>query len=129
MSEQQAQQLMNQMQMLETYYTQLLQRENSLVNVFHEAQSSVETIKNIENVLKVFSPNFQFDYTYFEEIFNLVYNSERRLGEIIKIFSFLAIFLACLGLFGLASLMANQRTKEFCIRKVVGVIAIETGCP
>ena len=47
MSEEQAQQLMNQMQMLENYYTQLSQRENSLANVFQEAQSSVEVIKNI----------------------------------------------------------------------------------
>jgi len=47
MSEEQAQQLMNQMQMLENYYAQLSQRENSLANAFQEAQSSVEVIKNI----------------------------------------------------------------------------------
>jgi len=48
MSEEQAQQLMYQMQMLESFYNEILQKENSLVNVFHEASTSVESIKNIQ---------------------------------------------------------------------------------
>ncbi len=55
-----------------------------------------------------------------DENFDALYHSEERLSQIITFFSFVAIFIACLGLFGLASYTAEQRTKEIGIRKVLG---------
>lgn len=65
-------------------------------------------------------PGQPFDYTFMEEDFAAVYSAEDRIGQIFSVFTFLAIFIACLGLFGLATFTAEQRTKEVGIRKVLG---------
>ena len=61
-----------------------------------------------------------FEYSFFDEDFNSLYREEERLGKIFTFFTALAIFIACLGIFGLAAFNAEQRTKEIGIRKVVG---------
>jgi putative ABC transport system permease protein len=61
-----------------------------------------------------------FSYTFMDESFTSVYHAETRIGSIFSVFTFLAIFIACLGLFGLATFSAEQRTKEIGIRKVIG---------
>ena len=66
------------------------------------------------------SPTMPFNYTFLDESFNEMYQSEQRVGKIAIIFSTLAILIACLGLFGLATFIAEQRTKEIGIRKVLG---------
>jgi putative ABC transport system permease protein len=65
-------------------------------------------------------PNRTFDHTFFEYNINTLYKSEDRLSEVVRSFTVLAIIIACLGLFGLASFTAEQRTKEIGIRKVLG---------
>ena len=65
-------------------------------------------------------PNFPFDYSFLVEDFEYYYRSEERMMDLLKYFSILAVFIACLGLFGLASFTAEQRTKEIGIRKVLG---------
>jgi putative ABC transport system permease protein len=65
-------------------------------------------------------PTRTFDYTFLEENIDKLYKPENRLSEIVKAFTILAIITACLGLFGLASFTAQQRTKEIGIRKVMG---------
>ncbi|MEZ5043409.1 MAG: ABC transporter permease [Saprospiraceae bacterium] len=65
-------------------------------------------------------PGQPFDYNFMDEEFATVYESETRIGQIFSVFTFLAIFIACLGLFGLATFTAEQRTKEVGIRKVIG---------
>lgn len=65
-------------------------------------------------------PGFPFDYEFINEDFELMYRVEQRMGSVLKYFSFLAVFIACLGLFGLASFAAEQRTREIGIRKVLG---------
>ncbi|MBC7777585.1 MAG: ABC transporter permease [Phycisphaerae bacterium] len=67
-----------------------------------------------------FNPDFPFDYTFLDEDFGRLYESEQRQGSLYLVFSGLAIFIACLGLFGLAAFAAHQRTKEIGIRKVLG---------
>jgi putative ABC transport system permease protein len=62
----------------------------------------------------------EFDYFFVDEAFDSLYRSEERLSQIIAVFAFMAIFVACLGLFGLASFGAEQRTKEIGVRKVLG---------
>ncbi|MEO6731409.1 MAG: ABC transporter permease [Ferruginibacter sp.] len=61
-----------------------------------------------------------FSYSFLDERFNASYKSEQKIGEILAIFAGLTIFVACLGLFGLATFTAEQRTKEIGIRKVLG---------
>lgn len=65
-------------------------------------------------------PSMSFDYFFQDEAFNRQYREEQRLGELFMLFSVLAIAIACLGLFGLVSFAAAQRTKEIGIRKVLG---------
>ena len=66
------------------------------------------------------SPEFPFDYSFLDESFNRLYLAEQRLGTLFGAFTVLAIIIACLGLLGLASFMAEKRTKEIGIRKVLG---------
>jgi len=67
-----------------------------------------------------FSPAFPFEYSFLDEDFDRLYRADEKVGRIIGIFSILAILVACLGLFGLASYATEQRTKEIGIRKVLG---------
>lgn len=65
-------------------------------------------------------PNNPLDYFVLDQFFNRQYESDRQFGQIFTLFTLLAIFIACLGLFGLSSFMTTQRTKEIGIRKVLG---------
>ena len=77
-------------------------------------------IAEIEKVFNTFVPSRPFDYFFLDERINLLYSAEDSLGKVASVFSVMAIFVACLGLFGLSSFTAEQRTKEIGIRKVVG---------
>ena len=66
------------------------------------------------------APSKPFDYTFMDEDFNKLYTTEQRTGQIFITFALLAILIACLGLFGLVTYAAQQRTKEIGIRKVLG---------
>ena len=79
-----------------------------------------ETIGRIEEVWRDVDPRFPLDYTFLDEDFDALYRTDHQLGEIFAVFAFLAIFVACLGLLGLASFSIQQRTREIGIRKVVG---------
>ncbi len=79
-----------------------------------------ETLAFLREKWTKFSPLFPFEYSFLDEDFNKLYKAEENVGRIIGIFSSLAIFVACLGLFGLAAFTAEQRTKEIGIRKVLG---------
>jgi len=79
-----------------------------------------ETIANIKKTVNKFDPNFIFSFSFLDEEFNRQYRNEERLGNIFNYFTFLAIFVSCLGLFGLASFTAEQKTKEIAVRKILG---------
>ena len=79
--------------------------------------SSIETIKNTWAKI---NPNYPLEYHFLDEEFDRVYRTEERLGIILKYFSLIAILISCLGLFGLAAFMAEQRVKEIGVRKVLG---------
>jgi putative ABC transport system permease protein len=79
-----------------------------------------DTIRYIEKTLKQIDPMLPFDYTFLDESFDRKYKAEEKLNKIFTYFTILAIFIACLGLFGLASFTAEQRTKEIGIRKALG---------
>jgi putative ABC transport system permease protein len=78
------------------------------------------TLSYIEKTWNSFERERRFEYFFVDENFDALYNSEERLSQIITFFAFIAIFVACLGLFGLASYTAEQSTKEIGIRKVLG---------
>ena len=61
-----------------------------------------------------------FTYSFMDDLYNKTYSAEQKTGSILNIFSILTIFVACLGLFGLVTYTAEQRTKEIGIRKVLG---------
>jgi putative ABC transport system permease protein len=79
-----------------------------------------KTIGLLEEEWRKFLPNAPFNYTFMDEGFSAMYQSEQRIGKIFGMFATLAVFIACLGLFGLAAFTAEQRTKEIGIRKVLG---------
>jgi putative ABC transport system permease protein len=79
-----------------------------------------EAMPRIEAVFKKIIPAVPFDYKFADQQFALKFASEERVGKLASVFSVLAIFISCLGLFGLASFVSEQRTKEIGIRKVVG---------
>jgi putative ABC transport system permease protein len=78
------------------------------------------TIKEIEKVWNDYYTGEPFEYQFLDEELNNVYRPEQQMGIIFSLFSLLAIFISCLGLFGMASFMAEQRTKEIGIRKTYG---------
>ena len=65
-------------------------------------------------------PGYPFNYNFVDESLDSMYRSEERLGNLLKYFTILAIIIACLGLFGLASFTAEQRTREIGIRMAMG---------
>jgi putative ABC transport system permease protein len=77
-------------------------------------------ITRLKDTWKEIDPGHPFDFFFLDEFFGSQYRAEERLNSIIAWFSGLAIFIACLGLLGLSSFMAEQRTKEIGIRKVLG---------
>ena len=82
------------------------------------------TLGFIENSWKKFAGNQAFEYFFFDQEFNHLYISEQRTRSLMGVFSILAIFVASLGLFGLASYSAQKRTKEIGVRKVMGATVI-----
>lgn len=82
-----------------------------------------KTIGLIEKKWREFLPNAPFSYTFMDDRFAAMYQSEQRVGKIFGMFATLAVLIGCLGLFGLAAFTAEQRTKEIGIRKVLGATA------
>lgn len=83
-------------------------------------KSTAEALALIEEVLNEYLPAIPFDYRFVDEEHDRKFAAEERIGSLSGIFAALAIFISCLGLFGLASFVAEQRTKEIGIRKVLG---------
>ena len=81
---------------------------------------SQQLVKQIEGKWKQLSTGMPFNYHFLDDSFNEMYQAEQRVGTIALIFAILTIFIACLGLFGLITYIAEQRTKEIGVRKVLG---------
>jgi len=93
---------------------------NSCINIKVSGMDIQNTIATIESVWKEFSPNVPFEYQFLDKDFEALYRTETEFSSLIKIFTLLAVFIACLGLFGLISFSAVQRKKEIGIRKING---------
>lgn len=79
-----------------------------------------DSIKHIENVYKEFCPGFALEYGFLDESFARQYEAEKRLKQLLQYFVAIAIVISCLGLFALTAFIAEQKTKEIGIRKVLG---------
>jgi ABC-type antimicrobial peptide transport system permease subunit len=77
-------------------------------------------LNKIEAIFKKYNPASPFDYTFNDEDYAKKFSDEQRVGKLATFFTILAIFISCLGLFGLASFVAEQRKKEIGVRKVLG---------
>lgn len=79
-----------------------------------------DALTKIETVFKKHNPRSPFGYKFIDEEYAQKFSDEERIGNLATFFAILAIFISCLGLFGLASFVAEQRTKEIGVRKVLG---------
>lgn len=97
-----------------------LTESNSFYSFKIESKNYRNVLEDIESQWAGFFAGNPFDYFFLDEFFNRQYDKDKQFSQVFSIFSFLAIFVACLGLFGLASFMTSQRTKEIGIRKALG---------
>jgi ABC-type antimicrobial peptide transport system permease subunit len=79
-----------------------------------------DALAGIEAIYKKHAPGGIFDYRFVDDEYDNKFESEERIGKLARVFAILAIFISCLGLFGLSAYVAEQRTKEIGIRKVLG---------
>ncbi len=79
-----------------------------------------QALSKVANVLKKYNPSSPFEYQFTDEEYAKKFSDEKRIGNLATLFTILAIFISCLGLFGLAAFVAEQRKKEIGVRKVLG---------
>jgi len=107
-------------QQIEPVMIYISPRYFEFISVRVAADKIPETMAFIKKEWKELAPNRPLDYFFLDDDFDKVYRREERTGQIFGYFSIVAIFVACLGLFGLAAFTAEQRTKEIGVRKVLG---------
>ncbi|MEQ9443655.1 MAG: permease prefix domain 2-containing transporter [Cyclobacteriaceae bacterium] len=96
------------------------QRSFDVISVLVDEADMPDALAHMESVWKQFAPEYSFDYVFLSDRYQHLYDSEQSQSELFIIFAGLAIFIAAMGLFGLATFNALQRTKEVSIRKVLG---------
>ena len=94
--------------------------ENSSIALRINTSNVALLVSNIKSKWSSFATGQPFTYTFMDEEFSNLYKSEQHIGKVAGTFTFLAIFIACLGLFGLTAFMAEQRKKEISVRKILG---------
>jgi putative ABC transport system permease protein len=91
------------------------------INIRVASQTGVsDALSKIQKIYKKFDPDNPFEYKFSDQEYAKKFGNEERIGKLAGFFALLAIFISCLGLFGLASFVAEQRTKEIGVRKVLG---------
>ena len=91
---------------------------NTMVKI--KAGTERVTIEQIESLYKEFHPKYPFEFTFMDDDYQALYDSENRVAVLSKYFTVIAIIISCLGLFGLATFTAERRLKEIGIRKILG---------
>ncbi|HTH57166.1 MAG TPA: ABC transporter permease [Cyclobacteriaceae bacterium] len=93
---------------------------NLFILKLNPLRSSTASLDKIREVFTKYDPSSPFDYQFVDQDYARKFESEERIGKLASTFAGLAIFISCLGIFGLASFVAEQRTKEIGVRKVLG---------
>ena len=93
---------------------------NTMHIKFNAALSTSDALAKAENVFKKYNPAYPFDYKFVDQEYAKKFNDEQRTKTMAGLFAFLAIFISCLGLFGLSAYVAESRVKEIGVRKVLG---------
>ncbi len=104
----------------QTVYMMDYENVNWIILKLNPAKSATESLAAIESTFKKLIPSAPFDYKFADDEFGKKFTSEERIGKLAGGFAVLAILISCLGLFGLSSFVAEQRTKEIGVRKVLG---------
>ena len=91
-----------------------------IMSVKLNTRDMANTLASITDVWERFQPNQPIRYTFLDESYARMYDDVKRTGNLFSIFATFAIIVACLGLFGLSAFLVEQRSKEICIRKVLG---------
>jgi putative ABC transport system permease protein len=94
--------------------------EGSRISIRMQSDNFKETLTEVDGIFKKFFPGNPFEYFFLEDSYKRQYRDDNRFGKVVSIFTVLAIIISCLGLIGLSSYTAMQRTKEIGIRKVLG---------
>jgi putative ABC transport system permease protein len=103
-----------------TFYFLSTSEENFLLMRINPASATTAALDKIETVCKKYNADVPFTYEFTDEAYARKFGNEERVGTLATIFATLAILISCLGIFGLSSFMAEQRTKEIGVRKVLG---------
>lgn len=102
----------------------ILMSPKSWFNVIHyrlnPQHSTADNLKKVAAVFKEFNPDYPFDYKFADEEYAKKFDDEKRIGTLATLFAALTVIISCLGLFGLATYMAQNRIKEIGVRKVLG---------
>lgn len=102
----------------------IIEGANGWFNVLHfklnPANSTADNLKKAESIFKKYNPEYPFEYKFIDEEYANKFKGEQTTGTLAAIFAALTIFISCLGLFGLATYMAENRIKEIGVRKVLG---------
>jgi putative ABC transport system permease protein len=110
---------------IEPVYFEFAPSNSRYISIKIRSDNVSDTINYLEKALKDIDPTLPFDYTFLDETLDSKYKAEEKLSKIFSYFTLLTIFIAGLGLFGLASFTAEQRTKEIGIRKALGASVSE----
>ncbi|WP_428654533.1 ABC transporter permease [Runella sp.] len=102
------------------YFLDFNKASNQMTIRIKSTVGFANALPKIEAVFKKLVPSASFDYKFVDEEYANKFSQEQRIGTLATVFAILAIFISCLGLFGLASFVAEQRTKEIGVRKVLG---------
>ncbi len=105
---------------IEPTIIRLRPEDTRLLVVRLETGRTQEGLRSLEEIYARFNPGFPFEYDFMDDQFKETYRSEIVIGKLANYFTILAVFIACLGLFGLASYTTEQRSKEIGIRKALG---------
>ena len=93
---------------------------NTMLIKFNSEHTTAQNMKKAEAIFKKYNPEYPFDLQFVDEEYASKFEGEKLIGKLAAIFSALTIFISCLGLFGLATYMAENRIKEIGLRKVLG---------
>jgi ABC-type antimicrobial peptide transport system permease subunit len=102
----------------------VIEGAQSYFNVIHmklnSNKSASDHLKSIEAIFRRYNPDYPFEYHFVDEDYALKFEDTRRVAKLTGLFAGLTVFISCLGLFGLAAYMAENRVKEIGVRKVLG---------